>query len=288
MDIDEKARAWFWSQVLDRGSPMTLGFGVTSTIDLSLVQRIAPEVEAGGFSIFWSNDIPGGSSFDVLAAAAGATSELRLANGVVPIDRVRPGEWKDRIDRVGLTADRFDAGIGSGQMKSPLEQMRAAVDVIRQETGCRIIVGALRAKMRRLAAERADGVLLNWLTPAAAADRRSELVSVRDDQGVREPFMTAAFVRVAIGDAAIGRLRHEAEKYQSFPSYRKHFDEMGVGAFETAVAATSVEDAADGLVPFFGALDHTVLRCVVASEDDDSYRQLIEAGKVALTRAGSV
>ena len=267
---------------------MTLGFGVTSTIDLSLVQRIAPEIEAAGFSFFWSNDIPGGSSFDVLAAAAGMTTEINVANGVVPIDRVPPGEWKDRIDRAGLTADRFYAGIGSGGMEAPLGPMRDAIDEIREDTECRVIVGALRSRMRRLAAEHADGVLLNWLTPEAAAVRRNEALSIREELGIKESYVTAAFVRVAIGDAAIERLRHEARKYESFPSYGRHFDEMGVSAFETAVAASSVEEAADGLLPFFGALDHTVLRCVVATEDDDSYLQLVEAGKLALARGGSV
>ena len=267
---------------------MSLGFGVTSTIDQSLVQRIAPEVESAGFSFFWSNDIPGGSSFDVLAAVAGVTQEIKLANGVVPIDRVPPETWMNRIDAVGLTGDRFYAGIGSGQMKSPLEPLREAIEVIGRDTGRPVIVGALRSKMRRLAAEHGDGVLLNWLTPRAAEDRRDEMESIRHDAGITEPFMTAAFVRVAIGDASIARLRHEAEKYESFPSYTKHFSEMGVGAFETAVAASSVEEAAAGLVPFLSSLDHPVLRCVVGSEDDESYLQLVEAGRLALSRASSV
>jgi alkanesulfonate monooxygenase SsuD/methylene tetrahydromethanopterin reductase-like flavin-dependent oxidoreductase (luciferase family) len=139
--------------------------------------------------------------------------------------------------------------------------------------------------MRRLAAEHADGVLLNWLTPEAAAGRREEMRTIRAEAGVSAPFMTAAFVRVAIGDAAIARLRHEAEKYESFPAYGKHFAEMGVGAFETAVAATSVEEAADGLLPFIGALDHAVLRCVVGSDDDPSYLTLVEAGRLAIERS---
>jgi alkanesulfonate monooxygenase SsuD/methylene tetrahydromethanopterin reductase-like flavin-dependent oxidoreductase (luciferase family) len=137
--------------------------------------------------------------------------------------------------------------------------------------------------MRRLAAEHAEGVLLNWLTPQAAAERRDEMNEIRQQAGVVAPFMTAAFIRVAIGDASIERLRVEAARYESFPSYGKHFAEMGVGAFETAVAASSVEEAAEGLRPFLESLDHAVLRCVVASEDDDSYLQLVEAGRLALS-----
>lgn len=263
---------------------MSLGFGVTSTIDLDLVQRIAPEVEAAGFSFFWSNDIPGQSSFDVLAAAAGVTEAIRLANGVVPIDRVPATEFADRAERAGLTGERFWPGIGSGQVKQPLDPLREAIDVIHRDTGRPVILGALRSRMRRLAAERAEGTLLNWLTPAAAADRREELHAIRAEAGNEAPFMTAAFIRVAVGDAAIDRLRHEAAKYESFPQYGKHFAEMGVSAFETAVAASSVEEAADGLVPFLDALDHAVLRCVVGSEDDASYLHLVEAGRLALER----
>lgn len=267
---------------------MSLGYGVTSTIDTALVQRIAPQVESAGFSFFWSNDIPGGSSFDVLAAFAGVTNATKLANGIVPIDRVPADQWRGRIEETGLTGDRFVPGIGSGRIEKPLAAMREAIETIRNDTGRPVIIGALRSNMRRLAAEQADGVLLNWLTPDAAASRRAEMEQIRADAAVSQPFMTAAFIRVAIGDAAIDRLRHEAEKYESFPSYGKHFAEMGVGAFETAVAATSVEEAADGLVPFLAALDHAVLRCVVGEENDEQYLQLVEAGRLAISKAGSV
>ncbi len=262
---------------------MTLGFGVTSTIDQERVQRIAPEVEDAGFTFFWSNDIPGGSSFDVLAAAAGVTRRISLANGIVPIDRLPASEWKTRIDQAGLTGDRFWPGIGSGRLEKPLDPLREAIDTIHDDTGRPVVLGALRSKMRRLAAERAEGVLLNWLTPQAATERRDEMRQVREQAGINEPFMTAAFIRVAIGDASIERLRGEADRYESFPAYGKHFTEMGVGAFETAVAARSVEEAAHGLLPFLDALDHAVLRCVVAEEDDASYLKLIEAGRLALS-----
>jgi alkanesulfonate monooxygenase SsuD/methylene tetrahydromethanopterin reductase-like flavin-dependent oxidoreductase (luciferase family) len=265
---------------------MTLGFGVTSTIDLDLVQRIAPAVEEAGCAFFWSNDIPGGSSFDVLGAAAGVTREISLANGVVPLDRVPASEWPVQVERAGLLGERFWPGIGSGGIKKPLDTLRAGIEEIRASTGRPVVVGALRTNMRKLVAEQADGVLLNWLTPDAAASRRAEMREVRQQAGNDAPFMTAAFVRVAIGAGSIERLRHEASKYESFPSYKKHFAEMGVGAFETAVAARSVEEAAEGLVPFLAALDHAVLRCVVAEEDESSYLALVEAGQLALRQAG--
>jgi alkanesulfonate monooxygenase SsuD/methylene tetrahydromethanopterin reductase-like flavin-dependent oxidoreductase (luciferase family) len=267
---------------------MTLGFGVTSTIDLELVQRIAPSVEDAGFTFFWSNDIPGGSSFDVLAAVAGVTDSLNLANGVVPIDRVPPESWGDRIERAGLVGDRFWPGIGSGRIERPLEPMSDAIQTIRQLTGRPVVIGALRTRMRRLAAETADGVLLNWLTPQAAAERRDEMNALRHDAGVARSFMTAAFVRVAIGDVAIGRLRTEADRYESFPAYGKHFAEMGVGAFATTVAASTVEEAAAMLVPFLASLDHAVLRCVIGQEDDEAYLELVETGRLAIDRAASV
>lgn len=264
---------------------MTLGFGVTSTIDLELVQRLGPRIDEAGFSIFWSNDIPGGSSFDVLAACAGVTSRISLANGIVPIDRVPADQWPERLDQAGLIGDRVYAGIGSGQIQKPLGPMRDAVSKIREDTGRPVIVGALRSRMRHLAAEDADGVLLNWLTPDFAAERQQEMSEFRHHSGLTGPFLNAAFVRVAIGDKAIERLRAEATRYESFPSYAKHFDAMGVRAFDTAVAASTTEDAADGLVQFLRRFDHPVLRCIVAEEQLDDYLQLIEAGALALERS---
>lgn len=263
---------------------MSLGFGVTSTIDQALVQRIAPHVEDAGFSVFWSNDIPGGSSFDVLAACAGVTRTLKLANGIVPIDRVPASEWRERVECAGLLGGRMYAGIGSGQIRKPLGTLREAISVIHDETGLPVVLGALRTRMRKLAAEHADGVLLNWLTPEFAAQRQQEMMELHQQAGRTEPFLNAAFVRVAIGDTAIERLRSEADKYESYPSYARHFDEMGVSAFDTAIAATAVEEAADGLVPFLRRFDHPVLRCVAADERDDAYLELIEAGRLALQR----
>jgi alkanesulfonate monooxygenase SsuD/methylene tetrahydromethanopterin reductase-like flavin-dependent oxidoreductase (luciferase family) len=267
---------------------MTLGFGVTSTIDLELAQRIAPSIEDAGFTFFWSNDIPGGSSFDVLAAVAGVTDSISLANGVVPIDRVPADTWRDSIERAGLMGNRFWPGIGSGRLERPLVPVSDAIRSIRQLTGRPVVIGALRSRMRRLAAEEADGVLLNWLTPQAAAERREEMNGIRRDSGLAGSFMTAAFVRVAIGDAAIDRLRAEADRYESFPAYGKHFAEMGVGAFATAVAAASVEEAAAMLAPFLASIDHAVLRCVVANEDDQAYLELVETGRLAIEGAASV
>jgi alkanesulfonate monooxygenase SsuD/methylene tetrahydromethanopterin reductase-like flavin-dependent oxidoreductase (luciferase family) len=217
------------------------------------------------------------------------TSHIGLANGVVPIDRVPASEFGDRVDRAGLLGERYGeryiAGIGSGRMDRPLAAMEQAIARIRSDTGAPVVIGALRSRMRHLAAEHANGVLLNWLTPEKAAERKSEMAGIRQESGTTGEFSCAAFVRVAIGDGAIARLREEAEKYESFPSYRKHFDEMGVSAFDTAVAASSVEDAAASLQPFLKSLDHAVLRCVVAEEVEEQYRQLVDVARLAVDTA---
>ncbi|WP_354002986.1 LLM class flavin-dependent oxidoreductase [Microbacterium elymi] len=71
-------------------------------------------------------------------------------------------------------------GIGSGQASGPvLAPMRNGIDALRAGTDAPIVVGALGPKMRALAAEAGDGMLLSWLTPqdAAAQTARAHLAA---------------------------------------------------------------------------------------------------------------
>ena len=98
---------------------------------------------------------------------------------MIPLDR-RP---VDTLHLHGLPADRMTLGIGSGRAPHPLALVRTGIATLRSATDAAIVVGALGPKMRRLAAERADGVLLNWLTPQAAPMRTRSCAARRPRPG---------------------------------------------------------------------------------------------------------
>ncbi len=67
--------------------------------------------------------------------------------------------------------------------------------------------------MRRLAVTASDGVLLNWLTPRAAADQTAALHEIAPDARV------ALYVRWALEPAARARLDDVASRYDQAPGY---------------------------------------------------------------------
>jgi len=105
--------------------------------------------------------------------------------------------------------------------------------------------------MRRLAAEHADGVLLNWLTPAAAAAATADLR--RDARG--RPVRAVLYVRTIAEETARGTLDREAARYDRVPSYAANFERLGFRAIEA-----TIDDAA-GLARY-DVLDEVVLRAI--------------------------
>ncbi|HEU0183480.1 MAG TPA: LLM class flavin-dependent oxidoreductase, partial [Agromyces mariniharenae] len=170
-----------------------------------------------------------------------------LATGVIPLDR-RP---VDTLDLRGLPADRTVLGIGSGGARHPLALVRDGIAALRQATDAAVVVGALGPRMRRLAAEQADGVLLNWLTPDVAADATAEL---RRDAGARTA-RSILYVRTIAEEAARPALEAEARRYETVPSYAANFERAGIRAIDA-----TVDDAAR--LGAFDVVDEVVLRAI--------------------------
>lgn len=252
------------------------GFGVAGALSPSLVGELAGAAEAAGYRTFWVNDTPGGDGLAALRQAAAATSAIRLGVGVIPLDRQPPKAIADRIAELGLPVERLTVGVGSGRAEGGLARVRESVPVLRERTTATIVVGALGPKMCRVAGEVADGALLNWLTPAYV---RPSVDVVRDAAAAAaQPRPRVdAYVRTALGDAAIGRLREEGERYASFPAYGAHFARMGADPMATAVTGTTSADIALGLGAFAEALDETVVRAVTSEERLEAYLELLKA-----------
>lgn len=224
-----------------------VSIGLHSRTEAGIVRELAPRIEALGFHALWINDVPGGDSLAGLRAAQAATTTLGLATGVIPLDR-RPIH---ALDLSGLPPERTTIGIGSGGARHPLGLVREGVAALRRATDAAIVVGALGPRMRRLAAERADGVLLNWLPPHAAAAATADL---RRDAGDR-PVRSILYVRTIAEASARAALETEAERYESVPSYAANFERLGIRALDATIDAP-------GRLAAYDVVDEVVLRAI--------------------------
>lgn len=253
------------------------GFGVAGSLPLDLIKGIARDVEAAGYATFWVNDVPGGDGLAALAAAASVTSRIGLAVGVIALDRRPPESVIADLQRIDLPADRLIVGVGAGSIPDSLNRVRSGVDLIKQETPSRVIVGALGPKMLELAGKVADGVLLNWLTPPWA--RQSALAVRKASSAAGKPSpLVAGYVRTSLGPAAKARLSEESARYEGLPSYAAHFNRMGVSATGTAIAAASPGEIQAGLAAY-ADLDEIVVRAITADDSPAAYLELVQAAR---------
>ncbi len=255
---------------------MARGFGVAGALDRTIVRRVAEEAERLGYDAFWANDTPDGDGLAALAEAAAVTRGIRLGVGVIPLDRQPPGHIADRVRELNLPVKRLTLGVGSGGARQSLSLVRESIPELRRRTGAAVVVGALGPKMCAVAGSVADGGLLNWLTPDFAV-LSTQLVRHAASEADRPSPLIAAYVRTALGAPASDRLRAEADRYASIPSYAAHFTRMGATAMETGVVAESPPEVQQGLAAFEAAVDQTVVRAVVGEERLDDYLALLEA-----------
>jgi alkanesulfonate monooxygenase SsuD/methylene tetrahydromethanopterin reductase-like flavin-dependent oxidoreductase (luciferase family) len=248
-----------------------VSIGIHGRTPAETVRALAPRIERLGFRALWINDLPGGDSLDGLRVAAEATSTLRLATGVIPLDR-RPAA---SLDLGGVPAERATLGLGSGRAAKPLGLVRDALDELRGRTGAELVLGALGPKMRRLAAERADGVLLNWLTPRDAAAAHDELRAASGERATR----SILYLRSITDPAARAALEREAEGYEAVPAYAANFERLGIRAIEATLDLTV--DAVERLARF-DVVDEVVLRAITPTGALDELERFAEAAAVAV------
>ncbi|MRX43012.1 LLM class flavin-dependent oxidoreductase [Agromyces kandeliae] len=229
-----------------------LSIGLPGTTAPETLRALAPRLERLGFDALWLNDVPGGDSLAGLRVVAEATERLGLATGVIPIDRRPVGS----LDLAGIPAERTTIGIGSGGARHPVAVVADGVAELRAATGAAIAVGALGPRMRRLAAELADAVVLNWLTPGAATEAMADLR--HDSRGRAERVRGVVYARTISDGAARAALQKEADRYGSYASYAANFARLGIEPIDATINRSSALHAYDGIV------DEIVLRAITA------------------------
>ncbi|MGN6271736.1 MAG: LLM class flavin-dependent oxidoreductase [Protaetiibacter sp.] len=253
-----------------------LSIGLAGNLPAEVIREAAVAAERAGLHALWLNDTPTGDALAGLAVAAAATERLGLATGVMPLDRHSVGDIAARIDALGLPHARLTLGIGSGGARPALRLVAEGVAALRERLDVPVVLGALGPAMRRLGAERADGLLLSWLTPATAAAARDEAVADAATAG-REAPRVVLYARAVAEPAAVPALEAEAARYASYPSYAANFSRVGHGALDATIRGVDGAALASGIDAYAGAVDELVLRAITVDDSTAAIRRFVDA-----------
>lgn len=258
-----------------------LSLGIAGSVPADIVREVAVAAEQAGLHALWINDTPAGDALTGIAAAAEVTRTLRLATGVVPLDRVPARQLADRVAHLGIPRDRLVLGVGSGAARAPLGLMREGLEQLRQ-LEVPLVLGALGPAMRRLGAQQADGLLLSWLTPQSAAAARDQAVADAAAGGASNPRLVL-YTRTAVDPDAMPRLERESAQYAGFPNYAANFARLGHSSLDSTIRAADDAALAAGIAAYAGATDELVLRAITVDDSAEAITRLIGAAARART-----
>jgi alkanesulfonate monooxygenase SsuD/methylene tetrahydromethanopterin reductase-like flavin-dependent oxidoreductase (luciferase family) len=254
---------------------VTRAFGIAAMNDEAAVARIATTVEHLGYSTFWTNDTPAADGVVVAAQAQEATSSIRIAIGVVAIDRRPPRELAKSLDR--LDPRRVVVGIGAGFSDRPIASVVRAVKELRNLLpDFKIALAAMGPQMCRAAGRLADVVLLNWMTPERITWARKR---IKEGEASRpkdtQPVEVASYIRASVASNDGGLIAEEAARYMAMPHYQRHFEAMGADLTSLGVV---LDGDGSGLTPYEEVLDESVVRALPRSASDiDGILRIAEA-----------
>lgn len=252
------------------------GLGLPVAAPEGVIHAAAVAVEENNYHSFWLNNPPGSHALAVLGDVSGRASAIWLGVGVIPLSAVSAQDIIRQARSNNVPLERLYLGIGSGS--AGIDRVAGAIHLIKTELNCQLVLAALGPRMCRLAGTRADAVLLNWLTPEFA--RRSiEWVRESAQEAGKPTPRLMAYVRAALGEVAIARLRKEAGNYESIPQYSSHFKRMGVSAMDTTVTGATEGEIQEGLAVWNGIVDEVVVRAVPEQDTVDEVRRIIFAAR---------
>jgi probable F420-dependent oxidoreductase len=168
---------------------------------------------------------------DALAAHAAAATVQELSGGRMlmglgvghqEVEQVRGHRWLPPIEAMGAYLDAYRAAPYRGPLPhgEPL-----------------LVVAALRLRMQRLAAERADGAFLYCVPVEAVSEARAHLDAVAQGAGRPPPFLVVSLAVRLETDAAAAReaARRYLDRYLSLPNYLANLRRLGFTDEELAV-----------------------------------------------------
>lgn len=248
------------------------------------LREVVETVDLTGYEAVFVPEINAREAFATLAGFAVVTSRVRLGTGVVDLRSRTPAAVTMAAATLQeLSGGRMVLGLGSGSLppgRETLETVREYVVTVRRALAGETVraerfgvsrfrldleplppppaiwLGALGDRMLEVAAQVADGAILNWCTPERAARARRLLDRASREAG-RDPseVTLAVYVRACLGVAervALQSLREMAGRYAALPQYLRQFEAMGLGE-EARLAAKAFaegrpQDVPEGLV----------------------------------------
>lgn len=253
---------------------MKISYGLSGDAPVPVVEAVSHASEELGYATFWLNyprSRPGADGLAAMPLASANTRTIHIGMGIVPLT-VRPAEeivaW---FDENPYPLDRLWLGVGSGSGgPGALDRVRDGVLLLRERLSCRVVVAAYGEKMCRLGGEVADGVLLNFVTPEAAATRAAWVREAAEAVG-RETPQVQAYVRIAVGDGAAERVVQDAASHVA--RHPEHFAEGD--DLRAAVVITAGEDPRPQLDAWAGALDELVLKPLPTGKSVEEHLALV-------------
>ena len=261
---------------------MDISIGLAGATPAPTVRAVAQAAEDAGLQALWLNETAGVDALAGLADAAAVTQRLRLGVGVIPLDRFPAEAIAARVERVGIPPERLLLGVGSGGAAHARAVVAAGVEGLRSRTTAPIIVGGLGPLVRRVGAELGDGVLLNWLPPAAAAEARHE-ARAQATAGDRPRPHVALYVRTAVDAAGVPRRDAETVAYAGYPAYKANYARLGMDPFSTILPQPGDDSIGPGGAEYRDSgIDELVLRAMTFGDEIDDYVRFTEQAGEAL------
>ena len=244
------------------------GFGVDAGLPKDVASELAGRCEALGYSSLWTTDVPGADGLAEVSAFARGSKSLRVGIGVLALDRNSVDHIIKRVADLELPEERLLLGIGSGASKYPLELVSTALQKLRSALrNTKIVVGAMGPKMCALAG-RADGALLNWLTPNLIPTWRARV-------GNSEARLHM-YVRAALEPGGRALISRQVELYKRF-GMQSHFDAVGTPAGELGVVGRTPDDFNQQLRCYESVLDETIVRAIPESTRPEDLYSIVTA-----------
>jgi alkanesulfonate monooxygenase SsuD/methylene tetrahydromethanopterin reductase-like flavin-dependent oxidoreductase (luciferase family) len=261
--------------------PDATGFALRDPYPWGALAGLARAGEAAGYRALFLPEVGVRDTLAALTGLAGETERLLLGTGVVPLPARSPALLAMAAATVQeRSGGRLLLGLGTGpSVPGALARLRATVEALRRAFAVgvdggivatdlvlarppQIWIAALGPKATRLAGEIADGVILNWCTPARVAAAVAQIEAGAGAVG-RDPAAVtiAVYVRAALAPGAAEAARAAAEEYASYPAYRRQFTDLGIDpadpdAVVRAVMLTDPSSAADRLAAYRAAGAH--------------------------------